>query len=722
VTGTVTSGNGTANAAGTRHDRLARLLDPRSIAIFGASRDPAKRGHQAVRALLEAAYPYPIYPVNPKGGEILGIPVVGSIREVPGPVDAALIATPAASVPGILRACAATGVAGAVVLAGGFGESGTTGPEPQRDLRRVVVETGIRVIGPNTSGILNSSSGVNLVGLAGVPRGPISVVTQSGNMLLSLIADTRALGGPGFDLCVGLGNQVDVSHEECLASLTQRRTTRVVAMYCEGFRDGRAFLTTAARTVRSRPVVLLHGGASEPGRQAALSHSGSVATSARVTAAVLRQAGVEVVSRSDELAVVASVLATTPAPGGGQVAVLSDGGGHAAVAADALTAQGVRLAALAPRTRQRLRATLGQAAAVGNPIDVAGATDSRPNLFVDCAEALMADAAVGMVLIVGLFGGYHLRFDRRLVDSEEETAKRLVQLSERTGMPVVVQSCYAKDQPSVHDVLREGGIQVVSSIEHAVGATAALFRRAAYLRTAMDRSDFSLSREAGKAVDGAAAVPLTEPLARRMLQRAGIETGPWRLATSPAEAAAAVARFACPCALKIVSPEVVHKSDAGGVRLHVTSENAADQYRQMMTEVAAAVPDAAIDGALVAPMVDGGVELLVGALHDPVFGPIVVFGSGGVLVEARDDVSFRAAPLTMLEAREMIQQPVAGRLLDGWRGLPPVDRDALAGLLVRIGQFAANTPGLRELDLNPVIARGRELVPVDVRVVMGQSA
>lgn len=715
----MTSGNGTGPAVTAPRDRLTRLLDPRSIAVFGASANPAKRGHQVVRSLLAAAYPHPIFPVNPKGGEILGIPVARSIREVGGPVDAALIATPAASVPGILRECAAVGAAGAVVLAGGSGASGET----DRELRRVAAETGIRLIGPNSLGVLNLTSGANLVGLNGVPGGPISVVTQSGNVLHSLIADARALGGSGFDICVGLGNQVDVSHAECLAFLVQRPTTRVVAMYAEGFRDGREFLATAARAVRARPVVLLHGGSSEPGRRAALCHSGAAATSARVTAAALRQAGVELVRRSDELAVVAAVLATTPLPRGGRLAVLTDGGGHAALAADALTAQGVGLASLARRTSERLRELLGPDADVGNPVDVAGATDVQQELFVDCVEALAADESVGMVLVVGLFGGYHLRFGRHLLDGELEAAKGLVRVVERTGTPVVVQSCYANDRPGVHDVLREGGIQVVSSIDHAAAATAALFRRSRYLRTAADRSELSVSRQvqdAPKAVDGVTALPLTEPRARELLLRAGIGTGPWQLVTSPPEAAEAVARLGRPCALKVVSPQVVHKSDVGGVRLHVTPETATDQCRQLLAEVAAAVPGATIDGVLVTPMVEGGVELLVGAIDDPVFGPMVAFGSGGVLVEAIDDVAFRAAPLTLLEAHEMIEETLARRLLDGWRGQPAVDRDQLTALLVQVGRFAANTPGLRELDLNPVIARGRKLVPVDVRVVVEQ--
>jgi acetyltransferase len=333
----------------------------------------------------------------------------------------------------------------------------------------------------------------------------------------------------------------------------------------------------------------------------------------------------------------------------------------------------------------------------------------------------MADQAVGMVLVVGLFGGYHLRFDERLLAAEEETASALVRLSQRTGTPVVVQSCYAGDRLSPHAVLRKGGIQVLPSIDHAARATAALFRRAHYLATAADRTDPDLHQTPTRTADAGAARLLTEPEARRLLERFGIHTGSWWLVTSPESAAETVAQLARPCALKIVSPQIAHKSEVGGIRLNVTAEDAADQYRQMLAEVAAALPSAVIDGVLVVPMAPRAIELLVGVIRDPVFGPLVAFGSGGVLVEALHDVTFRAAPLTALEAREMIEETVAARLLDGFRGLPPVDCDKLVSLLVRIGQFAAHTAGLRELDLNPVIACGREILPVDVRIVLEEG-
>lgn len=701
----------------TADPRLARMLDPRSIAVLGASTDPGKRGYQAVRALLADGYRYSLYPVNPRGGSILGIPVARTIGEVPVPVDVALIATPARTVPAVLRDCAAAGVAGAVVLANGFRESGPEGAALEAELRRTSAETGIRVIGPNTSGTFNLAIGANLVGLPDVPRGPVSVLTQSGNMLLSLVADIRATGGPGLDIYVGLGNQADVGYDDCLSFLAGHESTGAVAVHCEGFRDGRAFLTAAAAATPSRPVVLLSGGRSDVGRQSALSHTGAVAASAAVTSAVLRQAGVEVIDRSDELAIVAGVLAASRVPAAGKAAaVLSDGGGHATLTVDALTARDVPLAALGADTQQTLRTLLGPAAAVRNPVDVAGATDSRPSLFADAAQALIDDPQVGLVVMVGLFGGYHLRFDQRLKAEEEQTAERLVNLSTRTGVPLLVQSCYAVDRPAPHDVLRRGGIAVLGSIDHTVRAVAALTHRANRIATAAERSDLGLTHTL-RPTEGEGRL-LSEPDGRRLVEAAGIATGDWRLVRTAGQATSAVAAFGRPCALKIASPDIAHKSDAGGVRLNVTPATAPDEFAALLANVAAAVPGATIDGAVVSPMAARGIELLVGVTRNPVFGPIVAFGGGGVLVEVLRDISFRAAPLTRLEAREMIEETAVSRLLGGARGLAEVDRDALAEFLVRIGDFAASTPDLRELDLNPVIANEAGLLPVDVRVVL----
>ncbi|MBF6171338.1 acetate--CoA ligase family protein [Nocardia blacklockiae] len=704
-----------ATTALSERTALRRLLDPRSIAVVGASTDPAKRGYQAIRALQESGYAHPVYPVNPKAAEILGLEVVASVDRLPPGVDVALIAVPGTAVPEVLRQCAAAGIAGAVVLANGFREIGAAGERLEAELAAAVADSGIRVIGPNTSGIANVDSGANLVGLQDIPRGPIAVVTQSGNMLLSLVNDVRTGRGPGLHAYVGLGNQIDVRYDECLTELAAQPGCAAVAVHCEGLIDGRAFLVAAARA--ATPVVMLRGGRSAAGQRNALSHTGSVAGSDAVATAVLRQAGVETVQRSDELAVVAGALATTaPVLPGRRVAVLSDGGGHATLAVDALTTSGIEPAELSEPTRAALRELLGPAATVADPVDVAGATDADPTVFAAAAEILMADPAVGLILIVGLFGGYHLRFDSALEAAENETAHRLLAAHAAHGTPLVVQSCYAGAAIDNHDILRAAGVPVLASIDHAVRVTAALERRGRLLESAGRRSSLVVPDPAPPVATRPGV--LDEPIARKLLEAAGTRIGPWAFARTPEEVRTAVRGFDRPCAVKVVSPQVVHKSEAGGVRLDVTPDDAVARTRDIIDSVHGAVPDARIDGMIVTPMAPRGVELLVGATRDPIFGPVVAFGSGGVLVEALADVTFRAAPFTELEAHEMIRETIASRLLDGYRHLPAVDRTALARFLVHVGDLIAAHPEIAELDLNPVVAAGTGIVPVDVRIVI----
>jgi acetyltransferase len=696
---------------------VTRLLDPHSIAIIGASTDPTKRGHQAVRALRDSGYVGAIYPVNPRAAELLGLEVRQKIQDLPHGIDVALIALPGHAVPETLRQCADAGIATAVVLANGFREIGDSGQQLDRQLRGVVAETDLRVLGPNTSGILNVETGANLVGLQNVPPGPISVITQSGNILLSLVNDIRALGSPGINAFVGLGNQADVRYDECLTELAALPSTRAVAIHMEGFVDGRAFLTAAAQVTAYKPVVLLRGGRSAIGQRASLSHTGSVAGSDEVANAVLRQAGIELVERSDELAPIAGVLATTePVLHGKGVVVLGDGGGHVTLAVDSLVRQGIPLCDLSSDTQRKLRSLLGSAAAVQNPIDVAGAADTDPRCFVHTIEALMNDDAVGLILIVGMFGGYHSRFDPTLEQAEDDSAREVLALNSQYRVPVVVQSCYATEKPANLRTLQAGGIQVLQSIDHATRAVAALYRRGARLSTLSARSCL-MSTTAGNHLCEPARV-LDEPAARRLLGEAGIDVGAWKFTKRISEVAAAVDELGSPCALKVISPQIIHKSDVGAVALNVTTTDAAAAATAMVASAKRNVPNADITGILVTPMADTGVELLIGATRDPIFGPVVAFGSGGIAVEVDRDVTFRAAPLTHFEAHEMINETRVSAKFGGYRHLPPIARTALTDMLVRVGQIVATRASIRELDLNPVIASESAVVPVDVRVIL----
>jgi len=699
-------------------DRLHRLFEPRSIVVVGASTSPSKRGNQAIRALREAEFKGDLYAVNPSGGSAYGTDFLTSIDQIPVGVDVALISLPAALTPTAIRELGARDVAAAVVLANGFGELGTSaGKALDQELRAAVAETGVRVVGPNTSGILHVPLGANLVGLPAVKSGPISVVTQSGNMLLSLVADDAAHHGPGFASYIGLGNQADISYAECVEQLALDPHTGAIALHCEGLTAGRHFLEAVAGASARRPVVMLRGGRSSVGQRTALSHTGSVAGPDNVAVAVLRQAGVELVERSDELAVVAGVLATAPpVPAGTGIAILSDGGGHATLAADALEAHGAPLAVLADATAERLRQLLGGSAQIANPIDVAGATDTNPELFAEAVNVLLADPGVGMILVIGLYGGYHVRFDPDLEEEEDRAAHRLVGAVSGAEKALVVQSCYAAQDLRNHHILRVGGVPVLASIDHAVRAAAALVNRGRRLATLDQRSPLALPPQ--RTLPRREGGVLDEPEGRQLVEGAGIDLGPWATAGSPEELERVIDQIGRPCAVKVVSPQVVHKSESGGVALTVTTQDARATWDRITSDVREHVPHAHISAMVVTPMAPQGVELLVGATRDPIFGPVVAFGSGGVMVEALRDVSFRAAPFTHLEARELIDETMASRMLDGYRHLKPVDRDRLADLLVRVGDLVAQYPDLDELDLNPVIAGQDALIPVDVRIAL----
>lgn len=695
---------------------LSRLLEPHSVAIIGASANPDKRGYQIIKALKKAGYNYPILPVNPRGGRILDLPVFSDIDALPDAVDIAVIVRPAEEVPDILIQCGKKGIAGAVVLAHGFRERGDKGSAAEQRLRDALGKSGVRIIGPNTSGMLNCTVQADLIGLPELPpSGPVSLLTQSGNMILSVVEDSRSINGPGFDVIAGLGNQTDVGYGELIEELCLRESTRSIAIYNEGFLDGRGFLDAAARVGQSCPIVMLRGGRCIEGRKAALSHTGSIAGADDIALKVLAQMGVTLVDRSDELLPVAALLATSPLPRPETgIAVLTDGGGHATLAVDALSRAGVKLACLSDETKAKLRSILGEEAIVENPIDVASAADAYPDVFPECLGILASDPQVGIVLTNGLFGAYHIRFDASLLKAENLAAERIVALRKATGLPMVFHSCYADRKPENHGTLRKGGIQVFPSIDWAATGSKALFERANWLSKPGSHNE-RLAPDAPLVVvpSGLSA----ETTARGMLQKLGVDTGEWSAASDVDSVESAISNFASACAVKLDSAVVVHKSDVGGVRLGVTQEAARSAVDSIAKATASHAPPGTLFGFIVTPMVNSGVELFVGATTDPVFGRVVLFGSGGVMVEAMKDVTFRAAPFSPAEALDMINETRVAKILDGFRNYPRVDKQSLADFISSVSVAILSMENLSELDFNPIIANDDGIYPVDVRLV-----
>ncbi|MDX8443047.1 acetate--CoA ligase family protein [Mesorhizobium australafricanum] len=705
--------------ASGRHDEpgaLRRLLEPRSVAIIGASANPDKRGYQIIKALKKAGYNYPIFPVNPRGGAILDLPVYLGIDALPDAVDIVVIVRPAEEIPDILVQCGKKGVAGAVVLAHGFRERGGRGSDAEQRLRDALDISGVRIIGPNTSGMQNCTVRADFIGLPELPPGgPISVLTQSGNMILSVVEDSRSINGPGFDIIAGLGNQTDIGYGELIEELGKRKTTRSIAIYSEGLLDGRGFLDAAERVAQICPIVMLRGGRSVEGRKAALSHTGSIAGADDIAMKVLVQKGVILIDRSDELLPIAALLATSPLPKPKTgIAVLTDGGGHATLAVDALSRAGAPFASLSEDTKTRLKGVLGNEAKVENPIDVASAADAYPDVFRECIEILASDPQVGLVLINGLVGAYHIRFDASLLEAENSAAERMVALRKDTGLPLVFHSCYADRKPENHDILRKGGIQVFPSIELAATGSKALYARANWLSQQHSRVAELVPESSTVFVPSGLSA---ETAARGLLERLGVDTGKWLSAVDADSVEASISKFAGPCAVKLDSADVVHKSDAGGVRLGVTRGKGREAAEGICSDMTSHTPPLQKYGFIVTPMVDRGVELFVGATNDPVFGPVVLFGSGGVLVEMAKDVTFRAAPVSTEEALNMIEETHVAKILDGFRHFPRVDRRSLASFISSLSRAVLRMENLAELDINPLIANESGVYAVDVRLV-----
>jgi acetyltransferase len=705
---------------------IDRIMDPDAVAVVGASTDETKRGYQAIETLQEGGYDGDIFPVNPHADEIRGLQVYPTVAAIPGRVDLALVVTPAEVVPRVLEDCEGSDLAGAVVVAVGFGEMGDEGQSLEDEIVSLAREQGIRLIGPNTSGIINVHRGMNLVGTDTVPEGGLGLLCQSGNMAISLFTEAATREGVGFSHYVGIGNEADLQFHEYLPYLDADPGTDAIVCYVEGLSDGRAFLREARDVVTETPIVVLKSGRSAVGKRSASSHTGSLAGDAAVTDAVLEQAGVVSVDRSDELLNVASALSSLPRADGPNVGVLADGGGHATLAADALAERGLSVPRLSESTQDRLREILPDAASVVNPVDVAGGTDEDQSVFVDCAAAILADPNVDALLLTGLFGGYGIRFAEQYTDVEVEAATGLADLAADHQTPVVVQSAYEGFDTAPHAVLRERGLPVLESLDVASAILTAVSTHGARTRALAASSDFRLDHDrAGGTVE--VATPdgrsqLSELESKRVLAASGLPVAPFEFVTGPDEAASAAADVDGPVALKIVTPDVVHKSDAGGVALDVDPERAGDVYDDLLAAVSEYDPTASLDGALVSPMRETGVELIVGVVDDPQFGPVVMCGLGGVFVEVLEDVAFRALPLTEADARAMLDDIDAQELLDGARGTPPVDRDAVVDLLIDVSEFVEAHPSVSELDLNPVFAdsAGVEIIDAAITVAGGE--
>jgi acyl-CoA synthetase (NDP forming) len=707
---------------------LEHVLNARSVAVIGASKVPTKRGYQTIRTLLDEGYEGAIYPVNPKEKSIMGLKCHAAVSEIPGEVDVALIATPARTVPAVLEDCGKKNVRGAIILATGFGETGASGKALEREILDVAGRHLIRLVGPNTSGMINLKDNLNLVGLKDSPKGDIALLTQSGNMALTLITEAKLKSRKGFTYYVGVGNEADIRFHEYLEFFRQDPDTRAILIYVEGMREGRKFLQEAHLTTEKKPVVLLKSGRSSTGKRSAGSHTGALAGMSRVAKVAFERAGIIVIENSDELFPAAETLSSLPPIKNNQIAILADGGGHATIAADTLTDLGVQIPELEEKTQAKLGAILPAGASVRNPIDVAGGTDDNPAIFADCARIILNDPNVGGLLVVGLFGGYGIRFAQSLAMMEEDAAHQMGKMVKNRKKAIVVHSLYNSEKPHSLDLLRYYGVPVYGSLDIACKCIGVLAEYGRYLKRYHGKSSFVFNWGAKAKSEGQQIIDTVyqqgrtaflEAEAKQLLRLHGAAVTGDVLAKTAQAAADAASAMGGKVVLKIASPDILHKSDAKGVQLNLSGRDKVKKaFREIINNAKAYKADARIEGVLVSPMVGQGIEVIIGTKIDDQFGPVIMYGLGGVMVEILKDVSFRVLPIPRRSAQRMIAETKSHPILDGVRGDKPYDKKALVNLLLTCSEIIESYPQIQEMDLNPVIIHHEGLSVVDARILL----
>lgn len=707
------------NAPRSRHP-LEAMFNPSSVALVGASASAEKMGGRRWKTLVEGGFGGPLYPINPGAAEVRGHKAYKSIRDVPGPVDLAVIAVAPEYVPGVVRDCAELGVRTVIVITAGFGEISEAGKRVEKELVALMHKAGGRLVGPNCSGIFSAPGKVN-VGGWDVPAGPIGLISQSGNMALDFCQMARERG-IGFSRYVTIGNAADVRTEDLLDYLLWDAETRVVLGYIEGFgpNEGRRLYDLVQKHPARKPVVLLKPGRSETGRNAALSHTGSLAGEDRVVEAALRQCGVLRATEVEEAWELALALSRTPAPMNRKVAVLTDGGGHATLFCDAAGLLGLTAPPPGKPAGDALRTLLPPRCPITNPIDFAGVAEGDPETVAKALDICLADPQVGSAVMLGHFGGYHKIGGMGLLPREETAAREIVKIAQRSGKPVIVHSVHGAHKLAPLEVLRQAGIPVCRAIEMPAKLLNGLRRAAEYSerrqcspRTTPENAGAGIEAFIGAAVQSSHGRWITEPEGRQVLKAYGIRVPEWATAATATDALRAVDRFEGSAAMKLVAAEALHKTDIGGVVLNVGSRDAKRTFERLVSLLPGQKARV-----LVTPMIREGQELVCGSFRDPQFGPIVMVGLGGVYVELLKDVAFRLAPFDARIAREMIGELDIAPLFRGYRGAAPLADEPLVDILVRLSELMADRPDIQEVDLNPVFVGSKAAAIADVRIVL----
>ncbi|MBE2193702.1 MAG: acetate--CoA ligase family protein [Anaerolinea sp.] len=703
---------------------LESFFQPKSVAVIGASANPDKLGYAVLKNALDSGYAGKIYPINPKAGNILGCPAFASVEDIPETPDLAVVVIPYPQVPSALESCGRKGIGSVVIISAGFREAGYEGMKRETEVIQIAKRYGIRVIGPNCLGVIDTFTPLNVTFAAGTPpKGPIAFMSQSGALGTAILDWSLAGSRIGFSKFVSLGNKADISEIDLMLAWADDPHTRVILAYSEGLPDGQAFMRTARQVSRKKPIIVVKSGVTQAGSRAVSSHTGSLAGSEQAYAAAFKQAGVLRAETMQDLFDYALGFAYQPLLKGDRVAIVTNAGGPGILCTDALERAGLSLTRFESATTTALQEFLPDAASAANPVDVLG--DALADRYHFALEKVASDPNVdGIIVIV----------TPQAMTEIEATAKAIGETAKQIGAArdIPILSCIMGEyrvSEAVDKLAADYGVPNYPFPERAASAFAAM-RDYRVLRDHPDPKPtrFEVDNDHVRAVirkvreDGRVSIGDSE--SREILSAYKLRIPQAKLAATADEAVAFADQIGYPVVLKIASPDILHKTDVGGVKVNLTNANdVRDAFDLIVYRAGRYVPGAVIWGCLVQEMLPKGMEILVGMNRDPQFGPLVTFGLGGIYVEVLKDVTFRVAPFDQTQANEMLGEIRSHHLLDGVRGAPPADKAAIIETLLKISQLVTDFPEIVELDINPLLVydQGRGAVSLDMRLVLASK-
>jgi acetyltransferase len=708
---------------GSTGDRLDVIFAPRSVAVIGATERPGSVGRTLLSNLISNPFGGTVFPVNPKRTNVLGVKAYPSIAAVPDQIDLAVIATPAPSVPDVIRASVQAKVRGAIIISAGFRETGPVGMALEQQILEHARRGRMRIIGPNCFGVMNPVSGLNATFAGAMARpGSVGFISQSG-ALCSAVLDWSFRANVGFSAFVSIGSMLDVGWGDLVDHLADDPHTKSIIIYMETIGDARSFLSAAREVAFTKPIIVIKAGRTAAAAQAATSHTGSLAGNDEVLDAAFRRCGVLRVDRIAELFSMAQVLALQPLPRGSRLTILTNAGGPGVLATDALIEGGGELSGLAPETVAALDRILPEHWSHGNPIDVLG--DADPERYAKALELAAHDPSTDGLLVI---------LTPQAMTNPTQTAEQLKAYAKIEGKPVLASWMGGADVAAGEAILQQASIPTFAYPDAAARAFNSMGRQSKALKSLYETPTLPSEPQRGEpdcaraealiaAVRTSGRAFLTEVESKQLLGLYGLPTVVTHVATGEAAAVAAADRIGYPVVLKVHSETITHKTDVGGVQLNLVDASAVRQaYRSIADSVCRRAGAEHFRGITVQPMIRvEGYELILGSSLDAQFGPVLLFGAGGQLVEIFRDHALGLPPLTTTLARRMMERTHIYRALQGVRGRRPIDLAALEHLLVRFSRLVVEQRGIKEIDINPLLASPQNLIALDARVVVHPS-